>query len=113
MPPDIIDSVREWALREEDYSVEKDDISPFVQGSTLGMTPVPPKQFIIPTNSPAHQIFVNFDREAVLVGQKTPRFDCLWRKAEEIARRIAVIIAASESFNNPEITQAIADYSCR
>ncbi len=113
VPPDIIDSVREWALREEDYSIEKDDISPFVQGSTLGMTPVPPKQFVIPTDFSAHSIFVNFDKEAVSVGKKTPRFDCLWRKAEEIARRIAVIIAASESFSDPRITQAIADYSCR
>ncbi len=113
VPPDIIDSVRKWALQEEDYSIEKDDISPFVQGSTIDMTPVPPKQFVIPTDPLAHSIFVNFDKEAVLVGQKTPRFDCLWRKAEEIARRIAVILAASESFDNPKITQAIADYSCR
>lgn len=113
VPLDIVDSVREWALREEDYSIKKDDISPFVQGSTIGMTPVPPKQFVIPTDSFAKQIFINFDKEAVLIGRRTPRFDCLWRKAEEIARRIAVIVAASESFNNPKITQAIADYSCR
>ena len=113
VPSNIIDSVREWALREEDYSIEKDDISPFVQGSTIGMTPAPPKQFVIPTDSSAHQIFVNFDKEAVSIGQKTPRFDCLWRKAEEIARRIAVIVASSESFTDPKITSAIADYSCR
>ncbi len=113
VPPDIIDSVREWALREEDYSIEKDDITPFVQGSTIGMTPAPPKQFVIPTDSSAHLIFVDFDKEAISIGRKTPRFDCLWRKAEEIARRIAVIVAASENFNDPKIIPAIADYSCR
>ena len=37
----------------------------------------------------------------------------LWRKGEENARKIALILAASESFDSPYITASIADYSCR
>jgi hypothetical protein len=38
---------------------------------------------------------------------------CLWAKGEENARRISLIIACGEQFEQPCISASIADYSCR
>jgi len=37
----------------------------------------------------------------------------LWRKAEENARKVALIIAAGVNYDAPEITEPIAEYACR
>jgi hypothetical protein len=37
----------------------------------------------------------------------------IWGKGLENARRVALTIAAGEEFNNPEISEAHADYACR
>lgn len=113
VPSDLADQVRAWALRENDYSSEDGDISSFVEGSSALMTPVLPGQLVVLTDTPAGQIFVYFDNEAISLGRVNPKFACLWKKAEENARRIAVILAASENFDNPRITPAIAEYACR
>jgi hypothetical protein len=36
-----------------------------------------------------------------------------WAKGEENARRVALILAASDSFDSPKITKENADYACR
>lgn len=113
IPIGIIEQVREWSLRENNHLIENNDISSFVEGSSASMISAPPKQLIIPTDASAKRIFINFDKEAVSIGKEIPRLNCLWRKAEENARRIAVIVAASESFDNSRITPAVADYACR
>jgi hypothetical protein len=47
------------------------------------------------------------------MGIISPQFRALWAKAEENARRIALIIASGDSFDAPEITCPIAEYACR
>jgi len=72
-----------------------------------------PEQLVVPTDQHAERVFIRFDMEAEKQGKLNPKMACLWAKGEENARRIALICAASESFENPTITESIADYSCR
>ena len=73
-----------------------------------------PKQIEIPSDDDAEEILRNFhDIESVQQGKENPEVDCLWAKAEENARKIALIVAASENYEAPRITRSVADYSVR
>ena len=73
----------------------------------------PPEQLVVRTESDAEKIFIALDDKARDFGKINPTLSILWRKGEENARKIALILAASESFDSPYITASIADYSCR
>jgi hypothetical protein len=113
IPTSIVERVRAWFLRENAPQTDGGDITQFAIGSSASMITAPPKQLIIPTDSRAEQMFVDFDNEATAIGKEQPQCDSLWGKAEENARKISVILAASESFDSPRITPAIADYAIR
>lgn len=113
VPGSIVEQVRTWFLREIKNSCQEGDITPYVQGCAVSMLPAAPEQIIVPTDLKAEGIFVALDDEATAIGKKQPQYDCLWGKAEENARKIGLILAASESFDNACITPAIADYACR
>ena len=53
------------------------------------------------------------DRFTKNIGIENYDLSRLWKKAEENARRIALIYAASINFDNPVINAAVADYACR
>lgn len=113
IPESLVEQVHKWFQRKIKPPEGSGDIANFVIGTTAPMLPAAPEQIIIPTDLKAKQLFVNFDHEAMSIGDKQPQFDCLWGRAEENARKIAVILAASESFDDPRITPAIASYACR
>ncbi|MFA5378839.1 MAG: hypothetical protein WC455_24010, partial [Dehalococcoidia bacterium] len=71
----------------------------------------PPYQITIPETKEATEIFCDFDNETVKLGDKNPQLACLWKKGEENARRIALIISAS-SLDSPRCTESEATYSC-
>lgn len=73
----------------------------------------PPQQIIIPREPEAEKLFVAFDDESCAFGKKNPTVATLWLKGEENARRVALILAAGENYDNPQITTSIADYACR
>ena len=72
-------------------------------------------QITVPTNKQAHECFMDFeivaDRMAIKCQDKG--VDKLWLKSGENARRLALIIAAGDQFDNPEITAAHADWACQ
>ena len=113
VPDSIVKQVRAWFMRDITCLAGNSDITQFVQGSAASMTPAAPGQFIVPTDAAGEGIFINFDNEAISFSKENPKFACLWRKAEENARKIGVIIAAGESFDTPLIRFCTAEYACR
>jgi hypothetical protein len=110
VPEAIINLVRGWYQRKFPTENDGHSLSQFV--TTSGEKPAP-KQIVIPTTPEADVIFTDFDNETILFGRQNPQLSCLWGKGEENARRIALIVAAGENFNNAVITPAIANYACR
>jgi len=109
IPDSITKQVKQW----HEFTPEK------TVGSELGkfvdpnFREQPPSQFVVPSTSDSERIFIRFDDETTEYGKGHPQLACLWSKGEENARKIALVVAAGESFENPVITPSIADYACR
>lgn len=114
IPQNIIDQVSAWHARQIG-EIDSHDIGALAifHGAAGTSYVQPPQQLVVPRTSEAESIFIAFDGECSEFGKNTPLLDCLWSKGEENARRIALIVAASENFNSPEITGPIADYATR
>ena len=109
VPQVLADKVNEWATRIVSPD-GKPILSTFV---TPGGQKQPPMQLLVPTTKEADEIFIDFDNEAIEYGKRNLLLYCLWAKGEENARRIALIIACGNAFDNPVIDAASANYSCR
>lgn len=108
VPFEIVEIVKKW----NDLSVFANNghsLSNFVSREYYQALP---GQSVIPTDALAERAFIALDKHCISISDD-PIISCLLAKAEESARRIALIVAASESFDNPKITFSIADYSCR
>ena len=112
-PPEVVELIRDWANRTVVDESEEKAISQFVVGSTKDLRKAPPKQITVPTLPDAEQRFIAFDDESERYGEQYPSLATLWAKAEENARRIALILACSDSYDSPTITAANADHACR
>jgi hypothetical protein len=112
VPDSIIQAVIAWQNRVISAGpVDKlSSYATFVNGEVISATP---KQMDVPADPDAEQLFIAFDEEAAKAGEKEPAMDCLWAKAEENARKIALIVAASENYKEPRVTFGVADYSIR
>ncbi len=110
VPEKITERVNAWYSRKIEPPTDGHSVSQFVTPSN---SPQPPTQIVIPTAADAEKLFVAFDDETIEYGKGHPQLACLWAKGEENARRIALIVAAGEAFDNPVITLPIADYACR
>ena len=109
VPNGISEQCREWFLRGQG-ATDGSSVSQFV---TSHYTQAPPEQTTIESSREAERVFIVFDNESTERGKKYPDMAILWAKSEENARKIALIIAASENSVNPVISESIADYSCR
>jgi len=112
VPADISDLVSLWNMREIGGSggdIESFSAFQSRTGSVLAPTP---EQIIVSTTPVAEKIFVNFDNNAIKIGEQNPDLMCLWAKAEENARKISLILAAGSSFESPANTKETAEYAC-
>jgi len=114
VPQSICDQVSAWYTRQIGVT-DGQDISAYAvyRGSTGVTDAQPPEQIVVPRTPEAEKLFLSLDDESVALGKANPVLACLWTKSEENARRVALIVAASENFEAPEITGPIADYACR
>jgi hypothetical protein len=113
-PLSLCDQATAWFTRQiQDTSNGDIGAHAVYRGATGEATSQPPTQIIVPRTDRAEQAFVAFDDESRRFGLEHPHLACLWSKAEENARKIGLILAASTSFEQPRITESIADYSCR
>jgi hypothetical protein len=71
--------------------------------------PAPPA-ITVPIDDDAEMLYRALDDEAY---EKTGSAASMWSKAEENARRIGLIYAASLNKDEPRITKECADYACR
>ncbi|MFA5186671.1 MAG: bifunctional DNA primase/polymerase [Patescibacteria group bacterium] len=114
VPTTLSDLAHQWFIRQITRPGGSEDIKRFVVASGgKYVNEEIPAQLVVPTTEGAERLFIAFDDESSAYGKKNPHLACLWGKGEENARRIALIVASGESFSEPVITEAIADYSCR
>ena len=113
-PQSILDQVEAWHGRQIGET-DGHNIGTFASyhGATGTTTATPPEQIVVARDPKAEEVFIAFDKESTSFGEASPPLDCLWSKSEENARKIALILAASESFDSPCITVPMADYACR
>ena len=104
-----------------------DSIATMVNAWHLRQIPPPEKdnafsvmkahQIVVPTNAEAREVFREFGHEAhakMLKADKSGDVcNYLWGKAMENARRIALIVACGEHYDNAEICVPEAQYGCR
>jgi len=112
-PQSIVQQVLDWHTRKIEVHTEPGDLTGVLQGSTAALLPAPPPKIEVETEPDAECAFVEFDREATRKASQYPRYDAIWMKSEENARKIALIVAASENFDSPCITIANAEYAIR
>ncbi len=72
----------------------------------------PPKPLIVPETDEAARIFEDFDNETIKYGNDSPPLACLWKKGEENARRIALIVSVCDVFEAPRVDDIHARYAC-
>jgi hypothetical protein len=111
-PQHLVELVSAWAKRTVTPAGGK-TISQFVVGSADSLQEAPPEQIIVPTNADAEKRCRDFDDMAELLSKNEPQLSSSWLKAEENARRIALIIGCSDSYDSPVVTIAAADRACR
>jgi hypothetical protein len=92
---------------------DRKKVSQFVVGSADNFSKPPPEQIIVPTDAYAEQRFRDFDDMADKKALKEPRLAASWLKAEENARRIALIMGCSDNYDDPTITIEAADRACK
>ena len=111
-PSDICEFVSAWANRviepKNKYTVEA-----WQNHTGDECVTADPIQIEIKTVSEAEEILRNFDLTSRAIGEESPSLACLWSKAEENARKFALIKAASTDYDNPVIDAASANYGCQ
>ena len=110
IPRPILDSIKNWVEFEVPAESNGTDLTPFVCSSNCA---APPRQLVVKTTPKANEIFCTFDREASTQSKENPGTESIWAKAEENARKIALIVACAKSIVMPLITEDCADYACR
>ena len=107
IPPAIIEHVRFWWLRKPPHPEGTGDI----------MAAKAPSCIEVPTSSKAQARFIAFRKYASAQKQharlKADATEYLWGRAEENARKIALVVASGCSFDGIEITIDHAEYACQ
>ncbi len=113
-PPGLCEQVAKWYARQP-QATDGHSISEFARFDPIltQATDLPPTQIVVPRTEEADHLFVALDDEAHDPAIKASSVAALWRKAEENARKVALIIAAGVNYDAPEITEPIAEYACR
>lgn len=112
-PKDIVEDIHKWHTRSIEQVKREGDIDTYLNAVAGNMVSRPPSQLLVPTCEAANKIFEHFENECQARSEEDPYTTVLWKRCEENARKISLIVAAGNSFNNPEIDGGIADYSCR
>ncbi|HDZ38269.1 MAG TPA: hypothetical protein ENH62_08300 [Marinobacter sp.] len=112
-PMELVEWCRAWFDREIRCPDEDGNLLEWQRVRGWQVDTVGPHQLVVPSTDEATAIFKMLDRSTKNIGIENYDLSRLWKKAEENARRIALIYAASINFDNPVIDAAVADYACR
>ena len=106
IPIELVDKVRKWILRDVPPPEGEDDIR-----SAMSCN-----QILIKANKLANKVFEKFSEKCyqkmLKCSSEGDVSEFIWGKANQNAGRIALIIAAGENYDNPEISEANAIYAC-
>jgi hypothetical protein len=106
-PKDICEEIRYW-FKNDLVETDGHSISTFAIGKYAKAPPVPK---MIPIDDDAEELYRALEDDAMKRQGRAEGY--LWSKAEENARRIGLIYAASLNHEEPRITRECADYACR
>ena len=112
VPEHIIQQVAAWANR----VIEREERRNIADHSPAWTPPAQaesPALIEVASTPDGEAVLDAFDAETEEHVRRGDQTGALWAKAYENARRIALIVAASEGFDRPVITPSIADYACR
>ncbi len=115
IPKQLIEKCAAWT----DRGIKKTDgvdISQYVTGDGLGKyqpNPNPTEPEKVFADSAANKLFLSLDSFSEKQANNHQAVSSLWLKAEESARRISLILSASDFPEKPRIDERIASYSCR
>jgi hypothetical protein len=109
-PEELAALVFQWFKRKVPIPCEYKAIIEQREGENISL---PPPQLIVPITTKADRVFQDFDNSARMEAKRNVDFCGLWLKAEENAKKIALVVAASEEYESPIITASVADYACR
>lgn len=114
VPPEaLVQRVSDWFTRKIAFAGDVPEVNELmIQRDGLNSSVAPP-QLIVPITNGAHSVFKAMYYSTRDIASKSGEFCSLWLKCIENAKKIALIVAASENFDSPVITPAIADYSSR
>jgi hypothetical protein len=105
-PQSIVDHCLHWSRFNPKQSDGKTVVN-FVRGKHNA----PPNPVVVPTSPEAEAIYKDLDDFAFEQSKKDTSEAMLWTKAEENARRIGLILAASENLEDIEVSGANALYA--
>jgi len=111
-PKEVCELVSKWFRRRIKPKNEDLDSYAVVHGGANSATLQPPTQLFVPSTDEAERLLISLDNTAREIGAKDKRSKYLWLKAEENARKVALIIAAGLNYEHPEITWQVAEYAC-
>ena len=113
-PKSLVDAVTWWYNFMPGMD-QSQDIGVYMQylGTSVVPEVKPPEPILVPTTPAAEKIFADLDRESNEQREARGKMSGTWSKTEENARKIALILATSENCQEPKVSSAIADYSCR
>ncbi len=114
MPKEILEQVIKWRDRTIGET-NGTDVSAFAtyHGALGQAFAKPPEQVLIKCTAEAEGIFIDFHDTCRHHARENGCLGSLWRKGEENARKVALVIASGCNFESPEITGPMADYSRR
>lgn len=114
-PPDssIVERVAKWAKRRVELEGKEESLGKYIDYMSGSPESIRPEQILVETGSGAERLFKELDECLQECGERHKSYYGLLAKGEENARRIALIIAAGDSYDSPEITEGIAEYSCK
>ncbi len=116
IPEHVIEQVRAWVQRDQHGAPIVADQETKRLCDVLakhGGRPAP-SPLVIPATDSANRIFEAFDNESTkLARSDDTAIASLWLKGEENARKIALVVAAGNSFDRPVVNEEVADYACR
>ena len=113
IPHALAKKVNDWYIRGSNQMMGAGQLNQVLTSFSSGFSSRVTNLMTIPTTPEAEIRFVQLDADSETAGRHNPEVAVLWAKAEENARRIGLIVAAGNRFENPVIDIAEADYACR
>jgi hypothetical protein len=109
IPDDLVELVRAWHFRSLMVISAESGWAAIEKGKAN----LPPDQLVVPYGDGVEPVFLALDDESWEFGEAHPNLANLWKRAEENAKKPALMVAAGDNFESPIITAQNAYWACQ